>query len=615
MSAGVGDPPLGGRHLREDDADVEAEEAVHPAHPLGVAAGQVVVDGHDVHAVAGQRVQVDRQRRDQRLALAGAHLGDVAHVQRGTAHDLDVEVPLAEGPSGRFPDCGERLRHQVVEALAARVTFLELIGLRPQLGVRQGFELRLDRVDLIGDRLERAKDLALASAHELVEDCGHEAWLLETVRDDSGTAGACGPSFRHRRRGAGQAEEACRRSVSAATYDPTHGPTPAAQLTSVELSSDEARRFALAAQHLVGAPERRAGVPGLLASLRAVQLDTISVLARSHELVAYARLGAVGRPKVDTAYWGGDAFEYWAHAACIMPLSQWPLFAFRRRHFLRRAKHWGEHSAAAAKAVLNEVRAQGPMTATDLGGAKKAAGWWGWSEVKSAAEFLLASGQLTCTHRVGWRRVYDLPERAIPADVLHDDLDDDQCKLALIRLAASSLGVATGSDLADYFRLKKLDVARLLPEAGLTPVQVRGWAKPAWAHPSTLEQGVPRGRHRTTMLSPFDSLVWDRARTARIFGLDHRLEAYVPKPLRQHGYFSMPVLAGGQLVARVDPARVNGTLIARQVTVIPEHATPARLSATAGAIHQALREAATWVGCDSVAIERVSPVEAWPGLR
>jgi uncharacterized protein len=230
--------------------------------------------------------------------------------------------------------------------------------------------------------------------------------------------------------------------------------------------------------------------------------------------------------------------------------------------------------------------------------------------VKSAAEFLLASGQLACIRRVGWRRVYDLPERAIPADALHDDLDDDQCKVALVQLAASCLGVATGSDLADYFRLKKLDVARLLPATGLVPVRVRGWAAPAWAPAIALEEGLPRGRHRTTLLSPFDSLVWDRARTARIFGLDHRLEAYVPKPLRQHGYFSMPVLAGGQLIARVDPARVNGTLIARQVTVIPEHSTPARLPATSAAIRDALVEAATWVGCENVAVERVAPESA-----
>lgn len=382
-----------------------------------------------------------------------------------------------------------------------------------------------------------------------------------------------------------------------------------------DLSADEARRLALAAQQLIGAPDRRAGAAGLVRTLGAVQLDTISVLARSHELVAYARLGPVGRAKVEAAYWEGDAFEYWAHAASILPLSHWPLFAFRRRHYLARGRHWGEHTSSVSRAVLARVRAEGPMTATDLGGAKKTTTWWGWSEVKSAAEFLLASGQLTCTRRVGWRRVYDLPERAIPAELLHDDLDDDACHLGLIQLSAEALGVATVADLADYFRLKKLAVARLLPHSGLVQVTVRGWSAPAWADAATLDGGLPRGRHRTTLLSPFDSLVWDRSRTARIFGLDHRLEAYVPKPLRQHGYFAMPVLAGGQIIGRVDPARVGDTLVARQVTVMPQHATPAKIAATAGAVRDALREAATWVGCTNVAVERVAPQSSATAIK
>jgi uncharacterized protein len=381
-----------------------------------------------------------------------------------------------------------------------------------------------------------------------------------------------------------------------------------------ELSADDARRLALAAQQLIGVPDRRAGVSGLVRSLGAVQLDTISVLARSHELVVYARLGAIARPKIEAAYWGGEAFEYWAHAASILPMAQWPLFAFRRRFYVARARHWGEHSAAVARAVLERVRAEGPMTATDLGGAKKTTTWWGWSEVKSAAEFLLASGQLTSTKRVGWRRVYDLPERVVPTELLHDDLTDDECKVALIRQAAGHLGVATGSDLADYFRLKKLDVARLLPLTGLTELKVREWDAAGWASPATLAAGLPAGRHRTTLLSPFDSLVWDRARTARIFGLDHRLEAYVPKPLRQHGYFAMPVLAGGRIVARIDPAREGATLIARQVTVMPQHATPAKIATTARAIHDALREAATWVRCNDIVIERVEPAAAAPAI-
>jgi len=393
---------------------------------------------------------------------------------------------------------------------------------------------------------------------------------------------------------------------------PAAAPTPPATL---ELSSDDARRFALAAQHLVGVPDRRAGVGGLVRSLGAVQLDTLSVLARSHELVAYARLGAIGRAKIEAAYWSGGAFEYWAHAASILPMSQWPLFAFRRRFYLARARHWGEHSAPAAKAVLDRVRTEGPMTATDLGGAKKTTTWWGWSEVKSAAEFLLASGQLTSTKRVGWRRVYDLPERAVPADLLHDDLTDDECMLGLIERAAGCLGVATRSDLADYFRLKKLDVARLLPRTGLIQVKVHGWDAAGWAPSDVVAAGLPAGRHRTTLLSPFDSLVWDRARTARIFGLDHRLEAYVPKPLREHGYFAMPVLSGGRIVARVDPAREGSTLIARHVTVMPQHATPAKIAAAGGAIREALREAATWVGCNNIAIEKVAPASVAAPMR
>ncbi|MGH8889333.1 MAG: DNA glycosylase AlkZ-like family protein, partial [Acidothermaceae bacterium] len=251
-----------------------------------------------------------------------------------------------------------------------------------------------------------------------------------------------------------------------------------------DLSADEARRLALRAQQLVGAPDQRGGVSALVRTLGAVQLDTISVLARSHELIAYARLGAVGRAHVDAAYWGrGDTFEYWGHAASVLPLSEWPLFAFRRRHYRLRERVWGEHAASTAAAVLERVRAEGPMTATDLGGAKKSTQWWGWSDIKRAAEFLLATGELICARRVGWRRVYDLPERVVPGALLHDDVDDDHCRLELVRRSARSLGVGTAADLADYFRLKKLDVARLLPSSGLVPVRVDGWKSPAWADP------------------------------------------------------------------------------------------------------------------------------------
>jgi len=209
-------------------------------------------------------------------------------------------------------------------------------------------------------------------------------------------------------------------------------------------------------------------------------------------------------------------------------------------------------------------------------------------------------GEVVCVERRGWKRVYDLAERAVPAALLHDDLDDAECLRRLVRLAGQSLGVGTRADLADYHRLKAEQVDAVIADSGLVPVTVAGWSKAAWADPEALA-AAPRGRHRTTLLSPFDSLIWDRARTERIFGFSHRLEAYVPRPKRVYGYFAMPLLSGGRLLGRVDPAREGTTLVARQVSLD----TPKAVAPMA----EALREAAGWVGCDTVRIERVDRPE------
>ncbi|MBW5485395.1 winged helix-turn-helix domain-containing protein [Streptomyces bambusae] len=394
---------------------------------------------------------------------------------------------------------------------------------------------------------------------------------------------------------------------------------------SLSLSADEARRIALRAQGFLGAPDRRGGVRGVLRHLGAVQLDTISVLARSHELIPYARLGAVGREAVERAYWSGShAFEYWSHAACILPIEEWPHFAFRRRARRARGHRWHvlKDKEQSTKAVLTRLAADGPLTSSELGGAKNGGEWFEWSETKIAVEWLLDTGEVVCTERRGWKRVYDLAERAVPDALLHDDLDDRECLRRLVALAGQSLGVGTRADIADYHRLKGEQVDAVIADSGLVPVEVEGWGKPAgggrggrgtgaargagtavaWADPAALAT-APRGRHRTTLLSPFDSLVWDRARTERIFDFTHRLEAYVPKPKRIHGYFAMPLLAGGRLQGRVDPAREGRTLVARQLSLTTPKAAPAMAAA--------LREAATWVGCDTIHIERATtPTEA-----
>ncbi|MFI6087525.1 winged helix-turn-helix domain-containing protein [Streptomyces sp. NPDC051218] len=380
-------------------------------------------------------------------------------------------------------------------------------------------------------------------------------------------------------------------------------------LPAFDLSADEARRIALRAQGFLGAPDRRSGVRGVLRHLGAVQLDTISVLARSHELIPYARLGAVGRGRIEAAYWDGTsgtgparphAFEYWSHAACILPIEEWPHFAFRRRAY-RTRPHWHHDLPDGAyDTVIKQLTAEGPLTATELGGAKNKGEWWDWSDAKVAVERALMYGEVVCTERRSWKRVYDLAERAIPEALLHDDLDDAECLRRLVRLAGQALGVGTRADIADYHRLKGEQFDAVVADSGLVPVTVQGWDKPAWADPAALET-TPRGRHRTTLLSPFDSLIWERARTERIFGFTHRLEAYVPKPKRIHGYFAMPVLAGGHLVGRVDPARAGSTLVAKQVSLDGPKSVPA--------VAQALREAATWVNCDAVRVERVDRPE------
>ncbi|MGW1001451.1 winged helix-turn-helix domain-containing protein [Streptomyces sp. NPDC002520] len=382
-------------------------------------------------------------------------------------------------------------------------------------------------------------------------------------------------------------------------------PRPATSLT-----ADDARRIALRAQGFLGAPDRRAGVRGVLRHLGAVQLDTISVLARSHELVPYARLGAVGRRTAESAYWKASspgapvarphAFEYWSHAACILPVEEWPHFAFRRRAY-RARPHWNhELPDGTYDQVIKQLRAEGPLTATELGGAKKTDDWWDWSGTKVAVERALMYGEVVCVERRGWKRVYDLAERAIPGPLLHDELDDTECVRRLVRLAGEALGVGTRADIADYHRLKGEQVDAVIADSGLVPVEVEGWNRPAWADPAALAT-PPRGRHRTTLLSPFDSLVWERARTERIFGFTHRLDAYVPKQKRVYGYFAMPVLAGGRLIGRVDPAREGHTLVAKQVTLDGRKAVPA--------VAQALIEAATWVNCTDVRVERVDAPE------
>ena len=428
----------------------------------------------------------------------------------------------------------------------------------------------------------------------------------------------------------------------------------------VELSAAEARAVVLRAQGLVPgvlplrasqAPRaslvrRTAAVDAVLRQLGAVQLDTVSVLARSHELVQYARLGAVGRDAVEAAYWGGGTgvahpheattFEYWSHAASVLPIEEWPLFAFRRRAYKRRGFHWHKEPTKAIAQVRRQLAAEGPLTTTQMGGAKKGSDWWDWSDTKVAVEWLLFLGEVVCVRRVGWRRVYDLADRAIAPEHREpvagegwtDDEgvpgpDDDTCLRGLLERSVRVMGVGTFADVVDVHRLgPSRTLTRphlesllddLVTDGRVAVVEVEGWTGPAYAAPAALAD-LTLARSRTTLLSPFDSLVWHRERTSRLFGFDYTMELYVPQDQRVHGYFTMPVLHGGRLVARVDPKREKDVLHARHVTFETGRRGAVPASAITGTA-AALREAASWVGSTSIALGRVVPEAARPALE
>ena len=229
-----------------------------------------------------------------------------------------------------------------------------------------------------------------------------------------------------------------------------------------------------------------------------------------------------------------------------------------------------------------DPRRRPPLGRGELGGAKKGGPWWDWSETKIAAERLLDTGELVCRQRKGFERVYDLAERAVPPHLFGAELDDAACHLRLVRAAAAALGVATTADLAAYHGLTRARVDAMIGEAGLVPVRVAGWDRPAFTSEAALALLERRMKGRSVLVSPFDSLTWYRERTERVFAFRHRLEAYVPRAKRTHGYFSMPVLGGHRFVGLVDPGRSGRTLVAKHVSLETRCGRPRGRSARAG---------------------------------
>ncbi len=378
----------------------------------------------------------------------------------------------------------------------------------------------------------------------------------------------------------------------------------------VRLSLHEARRIALAAQGF-GRPRPRGAVSlrhveAVLNRLHLVQIDSVNVLVRSHYMPFFSRLGAYDRALLDDeAYRKGRVFEYWAHEACIVPIDQYPLMRSRMadwRGWKREALIEREEPGY-LDAVLEEVRQRGPLTAGGLeDGGKRTGPWWGYGKGKVALEVHFGRGRLTTRARRNFSRVYDLPERVLPAAALSAPPPGvEDAHREMLRRASEALGVATTADLADYYRLKMpaaRPLIRDLVDAGdLRPVEVEGWNQPAFLHRDAV---VPPRVNARALLTPFDSLVWNRDRTERLFGFRYRIEIYVPEGQRQYGYYVLPFLLGDRLVARIDlkAHRQAGTLEVRGAFLEPGESP----GVVAEALAAHLAEMADWLGLERVSV-------------
>ncbi|QOF71076.1 winged helix-turn-helix domain-containing protein [Aminobacter sp. NyZ550] len=388
-----------------------------------------------------------------------------------------------------------------------------------------------------------------------------------------------------------------------------------------KLSLATARRIALAAQGFAdprptGAITRR-HLQRVLDRTGLLQIDSVSAVVRAHYMPLYSRLGSYPMALLDDAMAPKKRmlFEYWAHEASLLPLETFPLLRWR----MARAEDgmygglakFGRANRPYIEEIFRQVVDRGPIAASDIEGAKGSGGWWGWSQEKHAFEWLFWAGRITTHSRRGFERLYDLPERVLPAGIYDRPAPQtEDAHRDLLRISARAHGIATGICLRDYFRLSPADMKGRLEElvetGELIPVRVEGWDRQAYLH---ADARIPRKIQARALLAPFDPLVFERTRAEQLFDFRYRIEIYTPAEKRQYGYYVLPFLLGERIVARIDLKADRPAGILR---VHAAYAEPCAPPETAAELYEELQQMRDWLGLESI---EVTPAgDLGPGL-
>lgn len=379
--------------------------------------------------------------------------------------------------------------------------------------------------------------------------------------------------------------------------------------SAISLSNLEAKAIALDA--LGFADKKSRSVLDVFERTNLLQVDSVNVFERAHYLPLFSRLGDFDKTQLDSLTGGFDPklIEYWAHEASIIMTADLPLFHWRMKD--NRYNDWDEKLGAW---IVAELTARGPLTTSDFehpGHARKGS-WWGWSDVKRTLERMFYCGALVSGGRSGFKRVYALPEQVLPSELMASPPAQEQAQKVLLTRAAKSLGVASQRDLADYFRIPATKVTHLLDELvedeTLVRLNVEGWGVGGYALRDL--NLAPLNHTGTTVISPFDPVCWNRDRTSRIFGFDYKIEIYVPESKRIFGYYSLPVLHNGNLIARIDlKSNRQQNLLQVQSTWVEEDRI-SKFPKTAVANH--LKELANWQGLKSIEVSNRGNVSLEP---